>query len=572
MRSHRTDTGFLSKSININNEYYFQPYIGKIIRKINIRQFNFDQSFDDTTQRSKYFGTKILSSLHNSTKNWVIRQNIYLKENEPLSAVLAADNERYLRTLQFIRDARILVDTIPGVNDSIDITVLTKDLFSITGRVSNLSGNRQKVTAGNVNFLGAGQTIQATVLHENDRTTKTGVELLYQKTNIKGSFLNYTALYSTIKDNLYNARNNEAGYGMRLDMPLISQYTKWSGSLGFWNGKIKNYYAEPDSILDMYRYHYKLYDGWIGWNIGTKNYINDSKMRARKFLSLRYFNYHFLEAPQFDQQYNLKYNDRAGLLGQFTFFQQDFYKTQYLYGFGVTEDIPYGYNISVTGGYYRQLHLRRPYAGIDANKYRITAKGAIFQYFLRAGAYYRKGIEDVNLLIGSSMYSPLLYWNRSKLRQLLRLSYSEIFDPYAADPLLINNSQFGLPRLNSDSVAGRRRISLHSETILFTPVRYFGFAISPFLSGDIAFLAPYHNPTLERSFVYQGIGGGLRIRNENLVFGTIELRGIYFPRAIPNENRLKIGIKTNLRFRYNSNYVNAPDIIQMNGDIYNSIY
>jgi len=37
-------------------------------------------------------------------------------------------------------------------------------------------------------------------------------------------------------------------------------------------------------------------------------------------------------------------------VGQFTFFRQDFYKTNYIYGFGTTEDVPQGYNVAVTFG------------------------------------------------------------------------------------------------------------------------------------------------------------------------------------------------------------------------------
>jgi hypothetical protein len=68
------------------------------------------------------------------------------------------------------------------------------------------------------------------------------------------------------------------------------------------------------------------------------------------------------------------------------------------------------------------------------------------------------------------------------------------------------------------------------------------------------------------------LGAGLRTRNENFVFGTIELRFIYFPRTVPGNNAFKITITTNLNFRFNSTYVTEPDIVQSNTDNNNGIY
>jgi hypothetical protein len=78
--------------------------------------------------------------------------------------------------------------------------------------------------------------------------------------------------------------------------------------------------------------------------------------------------------------------------------------------------------------------------------------------------------------------------------------------------------------------------------------------------------------SLLKSGFYYGLGGGIRIRNENIVFGTLELRVIYFPRKSQQNNALKLTLNTNLRFRYNNNYVKAPDIIQLNSDYDNNIY
>ena len=87
------------------------------------------------------------------------------------------------------------------------------------------------------------------------------------------------------------------------------------------------------------------------------------------------------------------------MLAQFTFFKQEYYKTNYIFGFGTTEDIPYGYNIALTCGWYKQSYLSRPYAGVDANRYMVYNKGDIVQYFLSAGTFLNKGKwQDAGML------------------------------------------------------------------------------------------------------------------------------------------------------------------------------
>jgi hypothetical protein len=64
--------------------------------------------------------------------------------------------------------------------------------------------------------------------------------------------------------------------------------------------------------------------------------------------------------------------------------------------------------------------------------------------------------------------------------------------------------------------------------------------------------------------IYSAVGAGSRIRNENLVFGTVELKGFYFPRTNLQLSPWNISITTNLKFKYNSNLLNKPDFVQVN--------
>jgi len=56
----------------------------------------------------------------------------------------------------------------------------------------------------------------------------------------------------------------------------------------------------------------------------------------------------------------------------------------------------------------------------------------------------------------------------------------------------------------------------------------------------------------------------VRARNENLIFETIELRAYFFPIAPNNMKGFKVVINSNIRYRYSSNYITAPDLVKLN--------
>jgi hypothetical protein len=567
-RSH-SDSATKSAVLNSRIEIPFLPYAGKLIRNISIKEYGFERNFSDTSKEIHYFGTTILNKLHRNSREWVIRNNLFIKERTELNPYIVADNERYLRSIEFIQDARILIREVPNEPDSVDLIVTTKDLFSLTGELNDANMDRFKAKISDANVRGMGQKIAFTALIEKSRDPNFGYEVLYSKNNIANTFINATVDYSTIKPDLTTYQQDEQAWYVKLERPLVSQYSHVAGALLVGQNQSRNTYLKPDSLF--YKYHYNTFDGWIGYNLNVHKYFTDTKLKNRKFIGIRYFRNNFTQTPyQVEGHYNFRYNDRHAILGSMTFFRQNFYESNYFYGFGTTEDIPYGYNVAVTAGWYKQADLKRPYAGIDANRYVYTNRGEFIQYFLRTGGFMNHGqLQDVNLLVGTSIYSRLFLCNNVKIRQHFNFSYTQQFNRVGLEPLSINNN-FGLRYFRSDSIRGDQRISLYSETFIFLKYKVLGFKFAPFAFGDITLIRPQEE-SFSKSTAYYGLGGGVRTRNENLVFGTIELRFIYFPRKV-DQNSFKLTLNTNIRFRINSSYVSAPDIVQLNNDNGNNIY
>lgn len=551
--------------LNFPAEAFFTPFAGKVIRHIEISRLGFDRLFSDTSSRITSFAARMALNLHAKTKKWVIRNNLFQKEGSRLDPFIISDNERYLRSLDFLQDARILVRSVPGAPDSVDLLIVTKDLFSIKLVVDNDGFNAGRVRLSENNFLGMGQKIQGTMLYKNTRDPNFGYGFEYSKNNIGGTFIHGNISYNNIDIGRSLGYEPEAATSLILRRPLPSPYDYYAGGLELSTNKALNAYRDTG----FYAYTYNIYDLWGGYNLSLRHILaHDSTNRDRKFLSLRYFQQQFLESPaSFQQRFDPVYNNIQAVLAQLTFFKQDFIKTQYIYGFGITEDVPYGYNVSVTGGWWKQRGLERPYAGFVGDYYTAGKNGSFCQYYLRAGSFIDNGqkLDDATLMLGFSRFSRLFFSGTDfKIRQYFRATYARIFNPLTYEPLRINNA-FGLRDFGSDSAQGNERISAQTETIFFTRYKPFGFRLAPFAFIDGALLRSAPSSFGKADF-YPGFGGGIRFRNENIIFGTIEVKAGIFPRNVPGQATFKFLIASDLKYRYQTTYIHEPDIVRLNSD------
>src|SRR5688572_18987950 len=76
-------------------------YQGKIIRHIYVQSVDLKRSIYDSTKRTKKIVTDVADALHGSTRESVIRNHLFIDRYKPLNPYELADNERYLRDLDF---------------------------------------------------------------------------------------------------------------------------------------------------------------------------------------------------------------------------------------------------------------------------------------------------------------------------------------------------------------------------------------------------------------------------------------------------------------------------------------
>ncbi|HQW83171.1 MAG TPA: hypothetical protein PK987_01850, partial [Ferruginibacter sp.] len=501
-----------------------------------------------------------------NTREEVIRKNLFFREGDPVFPYLLADNERFLRELAYIKDVKIFIDSIQASPDSVDIIVLTKDVFSIGGKLLISSTTRGRGEIREENFLGTGTRLLLSGYYESDRNPPRGIGGELVSRNIGGSFIDYTIGYQDYGKAFSSDRNQETVFYTRLEKPLVTAYKPSTGAMEWSYRRTRNVYNTDSVYLSDFKYAYYSLDGWFGYSLDSKRSLYANKeIRVHKFLALRGFKQFYQVIPQKAQKvYNPSFADYEGALASFNIFKQVFYKTSFIYGFGVVEDIPEGFSAAVTTGYINKQNFKRPYGGIVLSLSNFKNQGKYFDYTLKFGGYYfRHRFEDVDLLFDINHFSRL-----KKIRQnwynrfFISTGIAAQVNPALNLPLYLN-SNYGLPYFNNDSLKSDLRATIKTETVFYNTKKFLGFRFAPFMFADGILVKP-STLGLKYSDIFTAVGGGVRTRNDNLVFGTIELKWYYFPRTNGNMNVFKIELNSNLRFKFRNNLSVRPDFVSGN--------
>jgi hypothetical protein len=568
--------GRLGRSVAINDapplsaiikiDEPFIQYNKKIIRCIFITRLGFERNFYDTSRVRQSIGIVVANALHRNTKERVINKNLFFKEGDPLVPYLLADNERHLRELPFIQDARFQVVPAENSKDSVDVVVITKDVFSLGGRASISSNKRGELRLYDENMYGSGNEFSLSGLLDLDRSPRTGFAAEYIRRNVAGTFINWTTGFKTFTPAFNSGRREETTIYTRFDKPLVSPYFGLTGSLELAYRKTQNAYLADTVYKRDFKYEYYNADGWIGYNLGAKRLLlKNTGSRLRKFIGLRLFHNQFFQLPgRYATIFNYQYANLTGVLAAFTVFKQVFYKTRFVYGFGRSEDVPEGYTGSVIGGWTNKQGRSRPYLGFDLQRNYFKSSGFYSSINLRAGGYfYQKKAEDIDLFLNVDHFSRLKHlggkWYH---RWFLGGNLSKQIRPVLSIPLFLN-SEFALPQFRNSELAADFRTVLRCESVFYNTWKFFGFRFAPFVFGDGAFLVPVNNSLSQGDF-FSNLGAGVRTRNESLIFETMELRGFIFPRRIGDMQGWRIEFNTNIRFKYNSTFIRRPDFVNVN--------
>ncbi|GHN03095.1 hypothetical protein WSM22_45840 [Cytophagales bacterium WSM2-2] len=545
----------------VKSEDAYLKYEGKIIRHIILKRIGFEKMVVDTSRNLQSAIAKTANRLHTNSREVTIRNNLFVREGKPLNPYRLADNERLLRNLNFIMDARIFVKSVSKNSDSVDLLVVTRDIFSLSGALAVNLPTKYQFSLQDVNFAGLGQHVQFGQVFDLNRNPHYGYEGFYQVINIKGSFVDASLGYTNLNSGVSTGHENENSFYFKLSRALYQPFARLAGAIELSDNVSKNVFKKPDSIFAQYSY--RVQDYWLGYSFGYKKLPNDlQENRKRKFIALRGFEQNFRNVihTELTEPDRFVYRNIASVLAQLTFFRQDFYKTQYVLGFGRTEDIPYGYRISFTMGLEKELGIKRPYLGSELFYNIIRPTGTILSYSTKIATYVsNRKTEDVFVSLDFTRYSKIYRMGKMIVRHQSIFGYAALVNQSVKRGVDIRDGN-GILGFMPDSLVGFQRATISQEVTMFTPWKMLGFRMAPVARVDLALIKITKGLFQAQNF-FSGFSLGLRARNENLIFNTVEARLFYYPKIVERIDHFRFNITTNFRIRYSTNLVNKPSTV-----------
>lgn len=533
-----------SKRITGTSDAAYLNFSGKKIRNIEIRRLNvFGVNINNPAEPETGRLKKVLNKTHINTNEIIIRKKLLFSEGDTISPLVLSDNERILRQLSYIDDARIIV--VPVSDEESDIIVLTKDVYSLGGDFLYKGLKEGTVSVFEKNVMGMGHEFGIEVPYNSKLTGSPGFGFHYLIDNIGTSFLNLNLYFL---DGL-----GQKTYGFNLSRNLISSTTKYAGGIS-----VKQMYTteDLDTLLVPEPLKYNLQDYWL-----SRAFMINSGSVSRVIIGARYTNNNVFDRPIIlpDSYYSLQ--KFRLFLGSLAFSVQKYYKTSLIYGYGRTEDVPYGGLMKFTGGREFNEFKQRTYFGTEFS-YGNSVK-SLGYFYASAGfsSYVKNSQTEQGLLsVKFSYFSNLVSLGDIMIRNFVNLDYVRGFDRYTDEHLGFRNDN-GFSGSKNDSISGNQRLQVSLESVLFSPVNLSGFRFAFFWFTDFSFLSGT-NEIIADGNSLSSIGFGVRVRNDNLVFKTIQVRIGFFPTFPAYSKISNMNISGEQLLRPNNFDSGPPAIIQ----------
>ena len=524
---------------------------GLIIRNIEYRHVDmFAPSVSDTLFMS---GSRIegaLNGMHRDTRKKILAKQLLLSPGDPLDVFLVAENERILRDLPFILDAQFLAKSIPGSPDSVDLLLLTQDWFPLGFEADIRSSNAGSASIWHQNMLGFGHQSMITAFWDGDYEPLFGYGVSYGIPNLAGTFT--TARLE------YIDRWNLNSVAVDFTRDFRTYRFKYGGGILIENTSSRKDIELLDTTLSNVGLKYTNTDLWAGRMIRLNNHSD--QMSSGIFLTGRFNLYENHDGPETAENYLYQYQDKTLLLFSAGFSRQGFRKDNLIYTFGRTEDVPYGYHFELTGGVEQGQYNTRAYFSASAAMGKYSAKSGYYFGQAKFGTFFNEGSpEQGALMLKLQYFTRVHYYKRFRYRNFATLHYLNGINRFEGEFVSLENRN-GISGLTGTSMRGNDKMVLSLESVLFSPFDILGFRFAFFGSLDLGLIAD-KGFFMEDSRLYSGLRLGVRIRNDQLVFNTLEINFALYP-GIPADGQgryFSVGSLT--RLHLNDFFPDKPSII-----------
>ena len=462
----------------------------------------------------------MLNGLHFHTREKIIKQNLVLQKGSIIRPSELADNERLLRQLDFIKDARIYVSQDSASNLA-NLKVVTRDVFPLKlDYNTDQETSASSIGISNINLFGTGHDIDNNIIINDIGESNIGYDGYYRVKNIGGSFttgeLNYVSTFRS------------HGYGVKLFRNFLTPEMRNAGGIEY---SSKNHsqlvpFDNETNLIDTLRHKESFQDIWFSRSFKAVHVpgILKARERLRYVIGARVTNRKFLERQEVTENYNQAFHNRIDVLVSAGLSSRGYYKDRLIRGFGRTEDIPIGTSLQLTLGRQFGEFFNRNYVGLEFSEGEIIRKVGYLKGTVKIGGFLRHGVLEQGIVnIRGEYFSRIYTLNLFKFRQFINVDITEGIRRKAQDFIDINDRN-GIRGLYNFFLIGTKRFALNTESVLFTPFFIGGFRMAFFGFLDIGVI----NSERARNSYY-GAGFGIRLKNDNLAISTIQLRLGFYP-------------------------------------------
>jgi hypothetical protein len=523
-----------------NREY--KKYEGKIIRIINVETLDpFGYSVTDTARKPKNWAENTGNKLHLKSKEFAIKNLTLLKKNQPLDSLLVRETERLIRNQRFIREVYISAELVNKKSDSIDVTIRVLDSWSILPSGS-ISPSRSRFQFIDRNFLGTGTEFTSRLVTESATGNSAYSTSLIIPT-IKNSYIRTAIQYRLELDNSYAKSIN-------VERAFFSPFTKWAGGIyideQFKIDSLKN--NVDDFSLQNFKYNSK--DFWAGRSFRISDGNKERDRTTNLIISARYLNTQYTESPSIAFDPTRFYTGENLVLTNFGISSRQFVEDQYLFNYGIIEDVPVGRIFNIATGYQRKNEDNRFYIGGRASFGNYFKFGYLSTNFEYGTFINNSNLEQSAFTMQANYFTNLLsIGDKWKMRQFVKPQLVIGWNRFdiTGDNISINessnflgdngagfrgNNPYGIRGFNTE-LFGTKKAILSLQTQFYSPWDIWGFRINPYFSMTAAVLGS-QSKRLNQSPIYSSFTVGVIISNDYLVFNSFQFSLGYFP-SIPGQ-------------------------------------
>lgn len=476
------------------------PFIGKTIGQITIiRNPVFDSSTKLWTERKG-------NSIHRITQERQIRKDLFIKPGDPFDPLLLSKNRQLLRSRSYLSSVDIQAVQSTDDPSKVDLIITTKDRWSISVDLNATGSGNTFFELYDDNILGWGSKLSVTTAFNWKNWNYGGNQFLYEKQNILGTFISGHLIAGKKFD--------RQDYGGAFKKEFIKPTDYSLGGYMF-------YRKEPLYIYTMDSTVNSSSDKWGVWG-GKSFFLNG--LQNSIFITGHFSTIRYRERPEVSESLNPYFHHEKRLLFSGGLYRERFRTSNLIYGYGVDEDIAYGYLFSLCAGPSWGEFGNRWYMGGTFSAGHFTRIGYL-RWGMTLGSYlnnFNGNFYRTALTSNLNWFSKLMGQGRYKVRQFIDLNYTRGWnrmDGYCEYVEFQNNGDL---RGLRDHIYGNHRLVVNSETVIFTPWNAYQFRFALYGFVDMGLLGNEGN--LFKNPFFTTVGLGVRIKNERLIFRTINIR------------------------------------------------